>query len=119
MKERWSALPFALGAAVVLILSFWIPSSPYLGALLLLTGFQSKLLARPAPYPKSLDPWLLAYLAVTVLNGLVLVGLGRRLGAKTTRWLISASGLCMALLVLLPVGVLLLAFVYLSVEVLC
>lgn len=173
MKDRWSALPFALGAAVVLILSFWIPSSPYFGALgiwmaiigstlgkgmvfyrvswgaalpslvglvplaapwlwckaptsrklrwllvggfAVLTGLQFKLLAGSFFQSNFLDPWLLAYLATTVLTGFALVGLGRRLGegAKTARWLTLASGLCIASLVLLPIGVFLLAFVYL------
>ena len=33
MKDRWSVFPFTLGAAVLLILSFVVPTSPYFGAL--------------------------------------------------------------------------------------
>jgi len=85
------------------------------GGFAVLTGLQFKLLAGSVFQPNFLDPWLLAYLAAEVLTGLALVGLGRGLveGAKTARWLILASGLCIASLVLLPVGVFLLAFVYL------
>ena len=33
MGDEWDPRPFAFGAAAVLILSFWVPSSPFYGAL--------------------------------------------------------------------------------------
>lgn len=80
-----------------------------------------RLIAGASGNPRIIDPWLIAYLAATVVASLALAELGHKLwrvgGRRNFAWPLIPTGLCIASLVLLPVGVLLLAFVYLLVEV--